>query len=115
MLKRLLGEKINKNRIFALSHMFMAELYEKEERHAESQAEYRLAEQVFNNIYSAKKFAIADMSELYTKIALSNSKLNEPVTAQKYLAKLREEFGYNHPNTIKVTEYFIKNDLPVGY
>jgi type IV secretory pathway component VirB8 len=115
MLKKLLREKYNKNRAAALSHRFIGEMYEKEEKYAYAQAEYALAEQIFKNIYGSNKVATADIGEIYVKLAMLNAKVKEPVSAQEYLTKLQEVFGYKHPKTVKVTNYFLDNGMAIGF
>lgn len=114
-LKRLLDAQYHNNRYVALSHRFLGEVYEAEKDYVKAQAEYALAEQIFSNIYGSNKVATHDTGEIYSKLAMINIKLKEPVTAQAYLTKLQERFGYNHPRTLKVTNYFTDSGVAVGF
>lgn len=55
------------------------------------------------------------MSDIYTKLAIVNVKLQDPVTGQRYLTKIQKLFEYKHPKTIIIVEYFIDNAFQVGY
>ena len=115
MFRRLLGEKYNKSRIIAFSHKFMGEIYEKEGDMNKAQAEYTIAEDIYMNIYDMKIARTGDISDVYTRLAIINAKLKEPVSAQRYLDLHRKYFGYEHPRTIEITNYFIDHGLQVGF
>jgi hypothetical protein len=115
MMRRLFGTKYDKNRGAAISHVFLSDVYEQSGNNTKAIAEYILAEQMLNNFYGSKQLTSSDISDLYAKLAIINTKLNEPLTAQIYLTKLQQNFGHKHPKTIKVTEHFIEQGMLVGY
>ena len=115
MLQKILKESYNKNRNVAVSHAFLGDMYEKLDNNLRAHAEYTLAEQILNNFYGSRKLSSSEAADIYAKLAILNTKLADHLTAQKYLTKLQKEFGYKHPKTIKVTDYFVAQNLPVGY
>lgn len=103
---RVLGEKGERNRLVAIIHRFMGEIYEKEGDNIKAQSEYARALQILTNSYNGSKVT-DDFSDLYTCLAIINIKLEDPTTAQYYLDLHQKDFGYNHQRTNKI----IKNRL----
>lgn len=115
MLQRVLGEKYNKNRHAAVGYTFLGDIYKKLGKNLRAHTEYVTAENTLNNLYGPKKFRSSEGSDIYAKMAITNVQLADPLTAQKYLTKLQENFGYRNPKTIEVTNYLLEKGLAVGY
>jgi len=115
MFQEVLGDLSAKNKAFALSYQFTGEIYEKEGDNSRAQQEYAKALQIITNSYNGNPKAIDDFSEIYTRLAIINAKLNDPASAQHYLDLHITNFGYEHPRTMQITKYFIDNNMSVGF
>lgn len=115
MLKRIVGNKYNKNRNAALSHVFLGSIYEKSKNNMKALIEYNQAEKILNNFYGYCNLKSSDASDLYAKMAMLYMNLGDQETAQKYLTKLQKVFGYKNAKTALVTDYFLEKGLSVGY
>jgi tetratricopeptide (TPR) repeat protein len=114
-LQMLLGQNYKKNRSYALSHIFLGDIYQESKEYTRALAEYNLAEEILNKFYGYGNLLSSDVSDLYSKLATLYVKLEDINAAQKYLTQLQKDFGYQNPKTIKVTNYFLENKIPVGF
>lgn len=114
-LKKLLGTNYNINITLALGYKFLGFIYETQNQYEKALREYNKAFQIYCNYYGTDQVIIDDFSDLYTKLATINVRVNDPVTTQKYLDLHRKNFGYEHHRTIGITEYMLDNNIPVSY
>lgn len=116
-LKTLLDEKnYYRNRIISLSYTFLGEIYEAQKNDSNAIHEYLTCLQILKNLYSnLDNVHTVDLSDIYTKIAIISVKLQEPATAQEYLNFHRKNFGFEHKNTILITDFLINNGMKIEF
>jgi tetratricopeptide (TPR) repeat protein len=116
-LKKLLGkENYYKNCNVYLGHKFLGELYEKQENNLKAKQEYSIGLEILTNTYNnMANIESDDLSDFYYKLAIINLKLGLTSRAIDYITNHFQIFGFDHPRSIKITDYIVNNDIELGF
>lgn len=117
MLKKYFGEtNYYKNRHAFMSHKFLGEIYEKQGNHLKAEEQYSTALKILNNVYNNSNHSTTDkLSDIYSKLTMVNIKLNNIVDAIEYFKLHRHTFGNEHPRSQMLEDYFVDNQVDLGF
>jgi tetratricopeptide (TPR) repeat protein len=96
----------------ARAYVVLGDIYFSSNDLFKARKQYEIALHIFNNIYSFKK--VYDYSLLYTKLIITNSKLNNQLAVDKYLNLHQKYFDFNHPWHIKLIETLFRNNINIS-
>lgn len=117
MYKKLIGEAgYYKHRHVFMSYRFLGEIYERQKNYLKAEEEYSVGLKIISNIYgSTEQAKTDDLSNFYCQLAVVNIKLQRQKAALKYYDLHNQVFELNHPKSIKLMEYFVDNDVDLGF
>lgn len=117
ILKKLLHEKgYYKNRHVYMSYRFLGEIYKKQANYSKAKLAYAMSLAIVKNIHSDRDYAVIDdLSDLYSKLAIISVKLKQPIEAIEYFKLQTQVFDIKHPRSIRLMEYFVGNNVDLGF
>lgn len=116
ILQKLLGDDNKKGKPLVFAHRLLAEIYESEDDFLLAREEYAIALQLYQGCYDDPDRVVTDdLSDLYSKMAMINAKLDDKLTANEYLRLHRSRFSGEHVRSEAVVDYMLKSGMVVGY
>jgi hypothetical protein len=112
-LKNILGEKRYYDSLYAYRHhYFLGEMYQIKNDNVSANQEYLVALQVIKKLYNTDTIT-GDLSDIYSKLTVINTKLQNPAEALRYLETHQHAFG-TEDSSIWLTKYLVDSKVELG-